>query len=620
MKKIIPLLLLCAILFSFVSCVKYHAEATDVAVDYNGTIRVALGGSVTDATIYDGGILDVKGGGTATDTTLDEGTMWISGGGSANGVDLESGGFLYLYTGATATAVRENGGFVDPVKGASITFVENTFSDLTISGESATVHSKTKAINTTLADNGRLYIHSGGTAAGTVINNIGRFYLYSGGVANGATVNAGGSMTISSGAKATGKLTFAEGATVWVDTDAIIDFDISDLSPAGEMLVNNLSLITGTPSFTLTVDGAEADGIYKLAGGATGFDKTLYVQDIFGTSLGMLTVDGGTKTFNGLDYTLNLTGSDLSVTVGAATPSATTPSDIDANGISDVMFQWTGGQGQIGFWMNGTSAWQSTNSTHPTDVWDVLGAYDMNANGKADAVLVGNTEISGIKGAFIGYYVDSSDFDSNWVNISYLTNYEGYVWKNKVGNLTGNDGMNSIVWHCNEIGALGVWTDGTDSWISLGAGYDSNWTLVGCGDFDGTGKDAVVMSYMGGSKYYAIDIDGGGSFLAASDSGWEVRAIADFAGDGRDDIVAFHKETGIVAKWGDGTTSNWSQLGQLDPADWFVAGAGDYNGDGHDDLLVRQYSTGMLGYYSAGDMSQWTELGRGVDMSWTVIA
>ncbi|MBO7088388.1 MAG: VCBS repeat-containing protein, partial [Lentisphaeria bacterium] len=105
-----------------------------------------------------------------------------------------------------------------------------------------------------------------------------------------------------------------------------------------------------------------------------------------------------------------------------------------------------------------------------------------------------------------------------------------------------------------------------------------------------------------------------------SDSGWEVRAIGDFSGDGRDDIVAFHKETGLVAMWGDGNAANWSKIGQLDASDWFIAGCGDYDGDGADDLLVRQYSTGMLGYYSSGDQGKWVELGRGVDMNWTVIA
>ncbi len=236
------------------------------------------------------------------------------------------------------------------------------------------------------------------------------------------------------------------------------------------------------------------------------------------------------------------------------------------------------------------------------------------------SVLPTSTE-SALPFAFIGYYLDAEDYDSNWVNISYLTNSEGYVWKNKVGNLTGNAGKNSIVWHCTDIGALGVWTDGTDSWVSLGAGYDANWTLVGCGDFAGTGKDTVLMSYAGGVKYYTVGIDGTSAELATSDSGWAVRAIGDFAGDGKDDIVAFHKETGLVAMWGDGDSVNkWSQLGQLDPKDWFVAGAGDYDGDGQDDLLVRQNSTGMLGYYTSADMAQWNVLGYGVDMSWTVIA
>ena len=72
--------------------------------------------------------------------------------------------------------------------------------------------------------------------------------------------------------------------------------------------------------------------------------------------------------------------------------------------------------------------------------------------------------------------------------------------------------------------------------------------------------------------------------------------------------------------WGNGSTSNWSQLGQLYAKDWFVVGAGDYNGNGKDDLLLRQYSTGMLGYYSGGNMNSWVEMGRGVDMNWTVIA
>ena len=160
--------------------------------------------------------------------------------------------------------------------------------------------------------------------------------------------------------------------------------------------------IIGGAVFTLTVkdNSAQAKGTYKLAANANDFNRTITVRNASGANLGTLTV-GQVVEIGGVGYKLDLDSKNvLSVTVGAAapTPTGVARSDVDANGISDVMFQYIGGQGQIGFWMNGTSTWQSTNSTHPTDVWEVLGAYDMNANGKADSVLVGNTEISGIKG------------------------------------------------------------------------------------------------------------------------------------------------------------------------------------------------------------------------------
>ena len=330
-------------------------------------------------------------------------------------------------------------------------------------------------------------------------------------------------------------------------------------------------------------------------------------------------------------YAFNLAGNDdyelraidhaenVAVYVEAVV-AGTAKSDVDGNGVSDVMFQYTGGDYQLGFWMNGTNEWRGNGLPHPAE-WEVLGAYDMNANGKADAVLVGNVEVGGVKGAYIGYYADSDDADANWINIGYLTNAEDYVWKNKVGNLTGGS-ANSIVWYAPELYALGAWTDGTDSWVTLSNNFGGDaWTLVGCGDFDGDGKDSVVMSYNGGQLFYAVGIDGTPKGLGSSNwSGWEVRAIGDFAGDGKDDMVLFHHDTGSMVMCADGNVDDFVSIGQLDANDWFVVGAGDYNGDQQDDLLVRQYSTGMLGYYASGDTTQWNVLGYGVGMEWTVIA
>jgi len=163
----------------------------------------------------------------------------------------------------------------------------------------------------------------------------------------------------------------------------------------------------------------------------------------------------------------------------------------------------------------------------------------------------------------------------------------------------------------------------TSTGVILNSSFGGDdWTLIGCGDFSGSGKDSVVMSYNNGQLFYAVGIGGGTPVgLGTADwRGWDLRAIGDFSGDGKDDIVLFHHDTGSMVLCADGKVDDFVSIGQLAANDWFVVGAGDYNGDAKDDLLVRQYSTGMLGYYVCADQSQWVEMGRGVGMEWTVIA
>lgn len=292
--------------------------------------------------------------------------------------------------------------------------------------------------------------------------------------------------------------------------------------------------------------------------------------------------------------------------------------DIDGNNISDILFQYTGGDNQLGFWMNGKNDWRGQGMAQPTD-WEVKGAFDMNVDGKADIVLVGNVTVNGVKGAYIGYY-DGGD-TSKWVNIGYLTNMDDINWNVKVANITGARGTTSIIWHDQERGVLGVWTDGTDNWTQIKGGFSGDWVLKGAGDFNGDGKAEILFDYQG--TFYTTDINGNLTNLGTgfgSAQGWEFAAIGDFSCDGQDDMILFNKENGLVVKLEDGLTKSWKKLGQLDADDWFVVGAGDYNGDKKDDLLVRQKSTGMLGYYDGGDFSKWREIGRGVDSNWTVIA
>ena len=586
------------------------AAGGSVIVGYGGTASsTQMNGNataVTSMTVYSGGKavgVTMSGArmlveGTASNITLQNaGIMIISSGGRAENIAVDTFGHLTINKYATAANVHiSETGYLN----GFFFRKETTYQNL---GWGGINYVSTKVV-------GDVVLSSGCTAADTIINS------------------QGGKLTVQSGAKITGPLEiqgYGRGGKVIIKNGGIVDLDISNRSPENAVLLkgwDGLTLVDPDNAITLTVNASDQQtGNYNLA---TRFytspeDFVISVVDTENTQLGTLTI-GETQTLSGLNYQLNLTSDKwLSLTVSEIAPAASVSakSDINGNGVSDVLFQYTGGDHQLGFWLDGTDNWQGQGLSEPAE-WDVIGAYDMSSDGKADVVMLGNVTVSGVKGAFVGYRKNGDM--STWENISYLTNAEGIDWQVDVGNLTGNAGKNSILWHAPDLGAVGVWTDGTDNWVSLGTGYDRNWEMIGAGDFDGDGADSILFSYANGAKYYALDLDRSATELGVSDSGWVVQAIGDFSGDGKDDIVAFNAATGLVAKWEDGNSGSWSSQGQLNAADWFIAGAGDYNGDGKDDLLVRQYSTGMLGYYADADLSKWNEMGRGVDMNWAVIA
>ena len=596
--------------------------ASDTKVSRGGVVSVGSGGAAVNTILaYSSGgglkpgpvLLDLESKGKEL-PVLDICGMYINSSGLANGVTASKGGILIVGSKGKLISGTISSGAVATVLAGGIASGLNVFR-----GASASILGSTSQL--VIGNSGLAELANGANVQNTTVSSGGLLRTSAGAVVSGVTVSSGGTITGRYANLGSQTIGFMDGST--------LDFDITSLD-ADAVCVDKLNYgVYGAYACTLTVSGSQADGVYQLAGDAAGFSKTISVVNEDGEALGTLTV-GQTVNIGSSGYTLNLNSDDvLSVSVGAVAPGPTpegiAKSDIDGNGISDVMFVWTGNNYAHGYWMNGTNTWQSANSNHPAD-WDNLGCHDMTGNGKADSVLFGNvTSEAGIKGAYIGFYTDAIDTPdgSTWVNIGYLTNEDDIQWKNKVGNLTGNEaGVNSIVWYAPELYALGVWKDGKEDWATLSGDFGGDaWTLVGCGDFDGDGKDSVLMTYNDGQMFYAVGLDGTAASLGSTNwSGWEVRAIGDFAGDKKDDIVLFHKATGSMVMCANGNLDSFVSLAQLDAEDWFVVGAGDYNGDSKDDLLVRQYSTGMLGYYSAGNTANWVELGRGVDMNWTVIA
>ena len=88
---------------------------------------------------------------------------------------------------------------------------------------------------------------------GMILNSGGEMNISSGGTADNTMVNSDGDMYISFGGIHRGSLQLESGATVSAYSGAIIDFTLTDRTAEDGYLINNLSLIKGTPTYTITV-------------------------------------------------------------------------------------------------------------------------------------------------------------------------------------------------------------------------------------------------------------------------------------------------------------------------------------------------------------------------------
>ena len=292
----------------------FSGTANSTTVNPGGHLDISSGGFANSVTVNSDGILHVLSGGTATNVVENGGDIGVYSGGTANSVTVNPGGHLEIYSGGTATNVVENGGDVYIEDGAEATLLPNTFSGLVLNGKNATVHSGTTANDTVVNSDSVLLVYSSGFANGVTVNKDGKLWIYTGGLVNGFTVSSGGELNVGAKGWITGKITFLPGAVVVPDTAGCLDFDLTQTTAGAAPLVNDLSFISNTFTFTLTVNGMQTSGTYKLAGGAAAFNQSIYVFDTRGKSLGTLTVGGKLSTPRA-DYTLKKSGSNLTVDV-----------------------------------------------------------------------------------------------------------------------------------------------------------------------------------------------------------------------------------------------------------------------------------------------------------------
>ena len=271
-------------------------SASNVAVNSGATLTLS-GGYVDKASVNSGGSMAVSSGGTALHASVYCASMEVSSSGFVENALVEASpgnhGWLVVYDGGTAnnTTVKSSGH--QEVSSGGI-----AANAILISGGGMGVSDGGFAYNTTVSDWwSRLKVYAGGTASDTIVNTSGSLYIYSTG-------------------KHTGSLQIAAGANIQASSGSIIDFDISSQKVTSPALINNLSLINGSPKYTITVSSTQVSGTYKLAENADGFNSSVTLT-VGGIDYANALTVGSSYTVNDRNYSLDRDSSNtLTLTVG----------------------------------------------------------------------------------------------------------------------------------------------------------------------------------------------------------------------------------------------------------------------------------------------------------------
>jgi len=496
---------------------------------------------------------------------------------------------------------------------------------------------------------GRLYVYSGGTLNKTAVTSGGTMCVSSGGVQNEVRVLSDGSVTVSSGGKLTGKLTLSSGAVVTVSGGGIVDFDLMQTSVGASALVSNLSVIKGSPKYTLTVgSGSEMPrtGTYSLAAGAAEFSRTVTVTNSFGGKLGTIEVGGVAFNDRGLDYTLALNGAELSVTVAESTlftGDLTWEKRIDAG--SSAFNVNIGDPGRLYVLSGGTANQVRVNPGGRLFVSKGAEAGDISV-GFGGFVSVNNGAVSRVSIVSTGSMTVINDAAASGVRV-----LEGGIMTVSNGaKLTGRLDLDG----------------GADVTVSKGGIIDFDLAQTSAG-----AADALVngLSLIKGAPVYTLTVDGaepdGTYYLATGAEGFDqtitvnnasgtnlgilevgktnmidgtnytlnlsetnkltvtisgntpgggVFFTGDFDGDGRG-MLAVQKDGDVMVyrngeAWGLGVT--------LDPG-WSVVGTGDFSGDHMDDFLRVSEEGYVVGEMSNGNGTFTPQVLNFLNAGWDIL-
>jgi uncharacterized protein (DUF1800 family) len=294
-----------------------------------------------------------------------------------------------------------------------------------------------------------------------------------------------------------------------------------------------------------------------------------------------------------------------------ATCVSAAPSDLNADGKSDLVLQDAGGVTNV-YLMNGTSVSSANTVLASGSAWSLTHMGDLNGDGKADLLF---RHADGTVFAFLmnGQTVTSSQTllgaGSPWVPVQ-LADFNG-------------DGKADILWRNSADGSHVLWLmNGTTimgGGLILGAGP---WVATQAADFNGDGRADILWRHSGdgSAAMWLMDgttVKGGGPVIGAG--AWVATHAADFNGDGKADILWRNSSDGSVVMWTMNGAASTGGATLLGAGAWAPTHVGDLNGDGKSDIVWRNTNDGTIAAWIMNGstvVSATTLLGPG--SGWTV--
>ena len=299
------------------------------------------------------------------------------------------------------------------------------------------------------------------------------------------------------------------------------------------------------------------------------------------------------------------------LSTGAATtnptpdaPAVPAVGDLDGDGRDDVLLRHDDGRWRY-YAMNGRQhvAARSGMVDLPVDAaWRLAGLGDLNGDGKHDALL---RHVHTQRWRYVP--LDGRQALSGGGGVALSSNEDWRVAG--VGDLDGDGRDDVLLRHADTHRWYFYPMDGRR--VLGGKGgvpltTNAAWRVAGLGDLNGDGRDDVLLRHRDNHRwhYYPLDgrtvLDGKGGAGLTTTAAWRFAAIGDYDGDGREDVLLRHANT---RRWyfypmdGRKIRPGRGAAGLTANAAYALAGVGDLNGDGKEDVLLRHVDNGRW-YYS----------------------